>query len=213
MLDLKSILRVVIVQGLADFGYGVQSVESIPSTNPQSPNTVYVMRSGAQQEDDRTLITLRRVGAPRPSSFYLGNMADPMASIGGFSVPLIMAEDTVRINVEAFHDTGGQSLVDKLMLQLPTALLANWDAMTFPEEVGGYGLINPTWRGGADTAETTTTGGKVSYSNHFDFVATLPIDGKSVVTPISTITYIALLPTLQNAANDGTSPFTIPLNS
>ena len=209
MLDLKGVLRVVIVQGLQDFGYGVQSVESIAPTTEQ--NTVYVMRSGAQQEDDRTLITLRRVGAPRSSSFYLGNMADPQASIGGFGVPLIMVEDRVQVKVEAFHDSGGQSLVDKLMLQIPTMFVQSWDAMTFPTEVGGYGLLTPTWTGGGDTVTTTHTGGKVSYSNHFDFSAVLPADAASNDPSQGTITAIVIQPTLANAADNGNSSYTLSI--
>ena len=200
MLDLKSILRAVLQQGLEDFGYGVKSVGSVsPAVGSNAP-VITLKRSGAQDEDDRPLITLRRIAGPRTAAFYVGNVV-PTQSAYTPALPYayaIMGEDRVRIGIEAFQDTGGQSLVDVLMLQIPTMLLQNWDAMTFPTEAGGYGLYNATFRGAEDVVRSNEAGGKAVYANSIDFTAQLLMDTMPGTPTPTTIDYIAIDPILAN---------------
>lgn len=193
MLDLKGVMLFVIQQGLEDFGYGVVAVGSADSTNTDNPNTVTLKRSGAQDEDDRPLITIRRVSGPRTVQYYLGNHGQQRA--GELNVPVIMVQDTVRIAVEATQNTGGQSLVDKLMVQIPVMLMQNWDVMIFPQEVGGFGLVNPTYRGGADEGRPfTEASGNMIYTNYIDVSATVYADAQNPMTPLGEISYVAFVP-------------------
>lgn len=207
MQDLKAVLITVLTQGLKDFGYGVRAVQTVQPSNPDQP-IITLKRSGSQAEDDRPLITVRRIGGLRSTGFYLGNAATPMSGVDSPNVPLIMADDRIRIGIEAFQDTGGQSLVDTLMLQIPVMLLQNWDAMTFPIEVGGYGLFNLSFQGSGDTVRTNEAGGKIVYTNSIDVTATLPVDTSSTVQPLGTISAIAIDPTLPNVdpSNPNFSP-------
>lgn len=197
--DLKGILMQVLTVGLQDFNYGVRSTGFVnPPVGSDSP-TISITRTGAQDEVDAPRIFLKRMGAPTARVFFLGNVSDPMAGTNAEYAKTILVEDRVRIGIEAFHDTGGQSLVDMLVLQIPTMLLQNWNALTYPIEVGGYGLIGPTFRGGEDTVKSNIVGGKAVYSNYIDFTATLPMDVSDPnAQPIGTIDYIEFLPTLTN---------------
>lgn len=199
MLDLKGILMQVLTVGLQDFNYGVRSTGFVnPPANSDSP-IISITRSGAQDEVDAPRIYLKRMGAPTAKTFFLGNVSDPIAGSTAEYAKTILVEDRVRIGIEAFQDTGGQSLVDMLVLQIPTMLLQNWDAMTYPLEVGGYGLISPTFRGGEDTIKSNEVGGKAVYANYIDLVATLPMDTSAPnAQPIGTIDYIEFLPTIPN---------------
>ncbi len=193
MVDLKGAMLDVIQQGLADFGYGVVAVGSSPPTSSVNPNDFTLKRAGAQDEDQRPLITIRRVSGPRSVQFYLGNQVVPQS--GAVTVPSVMVQDTVRIAVEATQNTGGQSLVDKLMLQIPVMLMQNWDAMTFPQEVGGYGFVNLTYRGGADEGRPfTEASGNMIYTNYIDVSGITYADAASPLTPISDISYVAFVP-------------------
>lgn len=192
--DLKSVLLVVLQQGLIDAGYGVHSIETAVPSSADNPNTVTLKRSGAQDEDNRPLLTVRRIAGPTPVAFYMSNYGFYEDMQSAF-VPAIQVQDRVRIQVEASQDTGGQSLIDKLMLQIPYMLLQNWDAMTFPAEVGGYGLYNLTFRGSDDVIRAfTEAGGKAVYSNAFDVSAIYTLDAPSQTPPVSTITAIEFVP-------------------
>ena len=192
--DLKAVLLVVLQQGLIDAGYGVRSIETVTPSSTDNPNTLTIKRSGAQDEDNRPLLTVRRIAGPTPVSFYMSNYGfyEDMQSA---YVPVIQVQDRVRIQVEASQDTGGQSLIDKLMLQIPQMLLQNWDAMTFPWEAGGYGLYNLTFRGSDDVIRAfIEAGGKAIYSNAFDVSATYTLDTPSQTPAVSTITAIEFVP-------------------
>ena len=197
--DLKSVVVLVLQQGLQDFGYGVHSIETVPPTSADNPNTLSVKRSGAQDEDDRPLLTVRRIGGPTPVNFYLSNYGYYEDMSEAFT-PAIQVQDRVRIQIEAAQDTGGQSLVDKLMLQIPVMLLQNWDAMMFPWEVGGFGLFDITFRGSDDVVRPfTESGGKAIYTNAIDVSAIFTLDTASQTPSVSTIDVIEFDPQVDTA--------------
>lgn len=195
--DLKSVMVAVIQQGLTDFGYGVRSIESVTPTSTTNPNMLTLKRSGAQDEDNRPLITIRRIAGPTPVNFYLSNYGNPQNTSDLYALG-IQVQDRVRIQVETAQDTGGQSLIDKLMLQIPVMLLQNWDAMTFPWEVGGFGLFNVTWRGSDDVLRAfTEAGGKAIYTNALDVSAIFTLDAASQTPIVSTIDVIEFEPQVE----------------
>lgn len=198
MIDLKMVLTYVMQQGLQDFGYGVRGTVFTQPTSTSNIATVSFARAGAQEELDRPLITLMRPAPMRPIQFYLGNVA--LDYLGSTNIaPMIQVQDRIRLRVEAAQDEyGGQVLIDQLMLQIPTILLQNWDAMTFPEEAGGYGMQNVTFSGGADTAESfTLSSGQVIYTNYFDVSAIVSLDAATMQPPVSTITAIQFIPQIE----------------
>ncbi|MCL6444826.1 MAG: hypothetical protein K6T83_15455 [Alicyclobacillus sp.] len=211
MLDLKSILRTVLQQGMQDLGYPVVSVGYTASNTPNMP-IITLKRGGAQDEQNRPLITLRRISGPRPVSYFLGNVA-PLSETLSNTNPspyanAILVEERIRIGIETAHDTGGQPLVDLLMMQIPYILLQNWMAMSAPVEVGGYGLISPSFQGGMDTADMQEVGGKVIYSNYVDFTARQMLETLPQPIPTTTIDYIEFEPILNNV--DPNNPDFIP---
>jgi len=195
MIDLKTALTYLIQQGLEDYGYGVRSMDTI-LTPASSPNkaTITVKRSGAQDEDDRPLITLTRIAGPNISQFYLGNLGSTRppeapsipnaASTANTQVLDFQVDDKVRIGIEADQNTGGQSLVDLLVMQIPVIFQQSWSVLTAPPSVGGYGLFNIEIQGGEDSVDAfAEVGGKVIYKNYYDVTATYTVDSEITVLP------------------------------
>lgn len=172
-LDTKDLLLKVLMAGYQAQGFGIEPTNIAPSEAGHP--TLSFLRALGQSSKPRPLLTVMRMsGAMTPTWLSNYGAQEGYPGTGGAAPSGAMPlQERFRIQIEAFNDTGGMPMVDWLLEVADSILLAYYDTLTWPIEVGGYGLYYPSWAHGSDEERPfTELAGKVIFSNALYFNCT-----------------------------------------